>query len=477
MCKEMIFNGINADTGEYLLPPIQIDLFAKMIGERQFDPGELGELSNWLESIRQGPYGIAAGHDPMHLDQAGWGVIFPRACDPAIMDALGPLLEWRKSQAGEYYQEYQGVSGYWPDDTKNTWLKRYPRKMGPGSAEPKKVPYYLLMVGTPQQIPFDFQTQLDVQYAVGRIGFETVEEYASYARSVVQAEQQAIRLSRQAAFFGVSNPDDFPTQLSLEHLITPLAESFADEHFYDAVPWQVQKLFKADATKANLSQILHGSQAPALLFTASHGMGFPKTDPQRQLAGQGALLCQDWPGRLKWGKQPIPGNFYFSGDDLSANAKIWGSMAFLFACYSAGTPQWDAFLDLPAAGGPEIAPHPFTASLPQRLLSHPNGGALAVIGHVDRAWGFSFFWENAGRQISTYESVLRCLCQGYPVGHALGVFGERYGELSTDLSDLMERARYKKSPPDANELASLWIANNDARNFILLGDPAVRLMV
>jgi hypothetical protein len=464
------FNGIDADSGGYLQPPMTAEELLRFARGESFDASHLSDLQ-WRrdQATSGGHYGVVEGIDSTDLAQAGWGVIFTADSDPAIREALKPLLDLRREQASArregLYREYSGPDGYRPGESKPAFLARH--GVGPGPVDPVKMPYYLLLVGDPENIPYRFQYQIDVQFAVGRIHFDALEEYAAYARSVVDAENGKIALARRAAFFGVANPDDAATQLSASDLVAPLAEFARAGH----PEWTVDLIAAEQANKTRLAGLLGGSATPALLFTATHGMSFRNGD-SRQTSAQGALLCQDWPGP-SW-RQPVPESFYFAAGDLPSDARLAGLISMHFACYGGGTPQSDEFAPMGATERAAIAPRAFVAGLPKALLAHPRGGALAAIGHVERAWGCSFRWNRAGRQLQAFESALKCLMGGQPVGAALEYFNSRYAELSSDLTVELEELKFNR-PPDPYNLASMWTANNDARGYAIVGDPAVRL--
>jgi hypothetical protein len=166
----------------------------------------------------------------------------------------------------------------------------------------------------------------------------------------------------------------------------------------------------------------------------------------------------------------------FAGKHVPQAARFDGLIVFSFACYSAGTPQTEDFAYLKQQKPEELSPQPFVSQLSQRLLAQ---GAMAFIGHVERAWDYSFLWQGVGRDIATFQSTLEAILKGKPIGHALQHFNDRYLALARELTESEEEGLLHQynlgEPVDPFELAALWTAHNDARAYVLYGDPFVRI--
>ncbi len=471
------FSGVNAVTGGYSVPGLTSRALDKVIRTGVLPPaqsahwGDLQLRLKWRNAQHKGTREGVAADD---LGSAGWGVIFPEPVDPAIVEALDPLLLLRQRQSGEFFQYYHGPEdaggGYRPGESKSQFLAR--NGVGPGPVSPERMPYYLLLVGGPEQIPFDFQYQLDIQYAVGRLHFDTPEEYAAYAALVVAQESPpALPTVRPSAgggtlFWAPANPDDEPTRQTLRNLMEPLATRDAGRGSLGAVR---PPLLRRDATKANLLAALT-TDPPQLLVTAGHGVELPAGDP-RQRRLQGALLGQEWPGPLMGANLPLTADQYLAAEDLGSNVAVPGLIAFCLACFGGGTPAEDEFPEVRTGRRRQLAPAPFVAALPTQLLRR---GALAVISHVERAWNYSFSWPDAGPQRAVFESALDAMQAGKPVGLAMEYFNERYAEIAAELNAKLDEIRGRKKHEPA-QLIQLWTAANDARSYAVLGDPAVRL--
>ncbi len=473
LLKEIYVNGIDGTTGDYSLPPMSSAALAKVI-KGELEPGNLNELQ--IKKNRPVDFPVSeAVQDPTDLSQAGWAVIFPAAMDEnhreAIKEALKPLLDRRQEKAGDLYRVFEGETGYRAPESKADFCKRQSPEIRRGPARPEQMPFYVLLVGSPEEIPYEFQFQLDVMRGAGRIDFgDDLEAYARYAQNVVAAESGAVKLPRRAAFFSVRNPGDAATLISDRYLTRPLFANLQQPKLQGEIPlkfeWDLS--LAPSGEKAELARLLSGGdQTPALLFTASHGMIFSSAPEQQQFREQGAVLCQRWTQGA-----PILRDHYFAAEDLG-DANLLGLVAMFFACFGVSTPKFDYFTHPRATAKMQIAPHSFISALPNRMLRQ---GALAVIGHVDRAWGHSFISPGDNVEIEAFVIALRKLLNGDPVGLATDPsFNLKYADMSTTLTEVLQELQYDPTYIDDGELVRLWTANNDTRSYAVLGDPAARI--
>lgn len=485
-------SGVDGLSGRLLYPAVAAETFAGLVAPEGVAnvAGRGGPLPPFtFDTSRPRPLSLAAWIDqlafqptagrnpgdgfgrPIDLDDladAGWAVLVTPDLDPAIREALAPLLTWRAAQAGERYREVVVQ----PGESMDALLERL--DLNPGQLDPTRLPYYLLIVGDPEAIPFAFQYELSHRYAVGRLDLEHPDAFAAYVDQVLRAERDGDRgrsaTAPDLAFFAAANADDAFAPDAAELLVRPLFEGAS-------ATWPEQRISATignGATKDRLAALLGGDDTPRLCFVSCHGIGFPDGHP-RQREAQGALVTQDWPGPVQHAGPLLPEQ-YWSAEDVGKDRDLGGTIAFLLCCHGAGVPQWDDFAHRIGKVRRAIAPAPFTSRLPQRLLGHPCGSALAVLSHVERVWSTSFLWQDEvdpNRQV--FEIALRRLLEGRRVGEAMEIFRDHANALASLLAN-KTRIRDPGRRSRADLVARLWTGAEDARNYVILGDPAVRMV-
>jgi hypothetical protein len=465
--KHVYPNGVNPADGLPLVPSIQVGTLATWIYEQvksqKHKPLAWLNLANKLHKLfTQKSLGVRLKYQGKENDpsQVGWGVIFTPSTPPDVRTTIQQLADHRGSA--------WKLRDYQPGESAYDYRMEYNQDFGP--VDPEKMPYYLLLVGSPQEMPFSFQCDLDAQHAVGRLYFDTPAGYQSYVERLIAYEKAAA--SSRTRQVGIFSPDSDPQMyLSSYYLATPLAGHL--DHLTLQTPsgssYTYQRDWKnaAAATQAVLSDWITQGQA-SLLFSATHGARLSGSSPDL-LRMQGAVQCQSAY------KAPV----YVSGDAIPASADLSGLVYFAFACFGAGSPKENTFYRLEkkvnSQAPAQNAPYPFISYLPQRLLAQ---GALAFIGHVDQTWSYSYGWPGKTTSLTqNYEDTLDAILQGRPVGHALDPFNMRYLDLHNALyqDEGAIAAFYNSEPGAGSKLVDLWTARLDARNIILLGDPASHL--
>jgi hypothetical protein len=417
----------------------------------------------------------ASVDDPMDLAQTGWGVLFASDADSAIKEALAPLLDLRRRQVGndKLFRVFEGPLGVRPRQTAAGWAANKGVSLVAPVVPRKGVPYYLMIVGSPARIPFEFQEQFDLQWAVGRLHFDSIDGYAAYAKKVVEYETGvAPKRKRDVAVWMPRNRGDLATPM----LAGAMGENFwgrdGDDPLGQRQTFNMRSFIgDGEATKKTLTDIMSGSSAtgaPALLFTGSHGAEWSIDDPAIQRERQGALVTQEWTRG-----QPLQPAHYFAASDVPADAAVHGMVAFIFACFGGGCPATDTYFLTPDGMERPLTPEPLVSALPQALLSR---GALAVIAHVDRAFSYGFEDVTGTSQPQVIRGPLELLMKGKRVGFAVDPLNLLWSSLAAQLGLALGGNLPNRPKPTSPTIANLFIARDDARNYIVLGDPAVRLL-
>ena len=111
--------------------------------------------------------------DPNDLTKTGWGVIYHPDDEEMVDWYLSDLIAHRRQQAGGKCRRLRLSDSSF---LRFSFEHGLPRGRL-GEQETSRVPYYLMIIGGPERIPFEFQYALSATCAVGRLSFDDPTHY------------------------------------------------------------------------------------------------------------------------------------------------------------------------------------------------------------------------------------------------------------------------------------------------------------
>lgn len=425
----------------------------------------------------------APDRDPNDLPAQRWAVIAPHGEDgDRMIEAIRALIDHRHAQQGAAPKIYRVEPGM---DSAAAIRWRNDVHRDEDVPEDER-PHYLLILGDLDGVSLELQHTLANGALVGRLHCATITGFRSYAEKVV-ARERAEPSDRGRSLFYTVQDGTSAIQTGYSRLVEPCmqmtqawsAAGKLDRSTVSEIPYSDWSPDEMLATA--------GLDEPSVLLSLSHGLGAPRKgwrSPDQQRALQGALSMGL--------ESPL------SADAVHDSPFLPGGIWMCIACYAAGTPEASAFYpwlaQLAQHGGsrqpaadvlrslPRPGDRPFVAALPQALLANPRG-PVAVIGHMDLAWTFSFTDPgNNKSRASRMFSTLRSLLAGSRVGVGLDALMSVYRETNNDLTASYQSqrdalVRGQPDPTNPRTLGRMWMQRNDLRGYVLLGDPATRLPV
>jgi len=434
--------------------------------------GEIADPAEWSlrRNIEAAPRLLA----PRTVDlrnwqdpSVGWGVVIAEGTK--IPAPLQELITTRKAPVFRYKSDwaFQYVLLRNADAGKDIDINAAPR----GTA-PDALPYYLLIYGSPKEVPWRLQYVLNANRCVGRLHLtgEKLTNYLSALASGDWGRSASPVNSNHALVWAVNHGSGDITELMRDGIAAPLAKELSEDNQIGAGMRFIDGS-NDTADQASLIAAL-GTDRPGLIVTTSHGMTGP--------------LGQDDAMRTNLGLPVDSAGQMVKPRELLDGWKPCGAIWYSHACCSAGSDDSSSFTELltPAskagqviaavAGlGAQVAP------LPTELLGAKQP-LRAFIGHVEPTFDWTLQQPATGQLLTS--SIIDALygrmyvAKGdieRPIGEA---FRDWYGRTN-GLRSMYEKALRGFNHGEATDdlLLALQLAARDVESTVILGDPTVAM--
>lgn len=431
--------------------------------------------------------------DASDLARQGWAVVAPASAEGARLEAL--VRELVRARADEQQAEVIALRVPPGMDTAAAiaWKKdAYPALYGEDEA---RRPRYLLILGDLDQVSLDTQQVLAQDGLTGRLACASDDGYAAYVDKVLRWQRAPSRHGRPRALFYTVHDGTDATAAGHAKLIRPCHERCAStaRDKPAAFPASAVEAHGAPAPDPGELLALAAARHPSVLLSMSHGLGPPRRrpwSPAEARAQQGAM---------SFGAEGA-----LTADELARASFLPGGIWLYFACFGAGTPRTSAYrhwLDMLARDGMALGSVAalreleggFVSGLGKAALASPDG-PLALLGHVDLAWSYSYEELRVGpagpggearrvtgsnRSLNFFQLISK-LVAGERAGAAALALRLQLDAVGAELTAHYDRCKRAgdvegATPADRLALGHLWMLHQDLLGYALLGDPAVRL--
>jgi hypothetical protein len=409
---------------------------------------------------------VADLRDWRHKD-VGWGVVL--ADGATIPDPLKELIAHRGGSVFRYLpnttQEYTHLRNY--EAKKDIAITGSPRGMASDA-----LPQYLLIYGSPTEVPWQLQYVLNANRCVGRLHIDG-DALARYVKALIGGwPSNGSAKSNHALVWSVVDPED---DEDITHLMRHAIGEAVAKQLQSDDQIGAEALFldggNADTTTSEFVEVLAAHQ-PGLIVTTSHGKTGPIDQPAEMARDLGLPVDQKGAAlntqKLLAAWQPS-GAIWYSHACCSAGGDGSGFFADLFGDSS----QAGAVLGAVAALGPTIAP------LPTALLS-ADQPIRAFIGHVEPTFNWTLEERYTGQFLTSgiVEALYRRLYveKGEleaPVSYA---FRDWYAQTNGLRAQYIQaQTRFNRGGDTDDVLLTTQLAARDIESTVLLGDPTVAI--
>ena len=387
-----------------------------------------------------------------------WGVMISEACESRaeILEALTPLIDHRHGRVVET-PSFEDVGFF------QNWLSEI--------FAARQLPPYLLICDDFANISLEIQFVFNALAVTGRLYFDHPDDYAAYAEKVLRVERRRLPNGKRCVL--ASPQDDTVTFVDCENLVKPALDSHAGKSL------DLEPLLGAQFDEGALHA---AARECRFLGLYSHGLGLePDQLEQRpDLAGAFVLVHDS-----------MADEGLLTADELIRDPFVPGGIFFSPACLAGGlqgNSDYASWIDpgnLTRFCGTEAR----LSSVADAVLRNPDG-PVAFLAHFDISMASNApmtnsMFEDRNLQTMLHEQFFKHLNQGACLGRATkpfrwaaGSYYSRSIETFSQLTGTLPIDPESAARPVADIVRSMCrdhVTATDYRNFVILGDPAVRL--